>query len=113
MSVSFTQGLGRPDQSSVTYSPNRIYSNVPFPDGAIDLVFDETWPYLGCIAPTAFDATKDFYAKEMAAIGSRKLTPETAASWPNADLTESVPNGVRLLRRSRWRPRRSSTSRSR
>lgn len=44
LSVSFTQGLGRPDQSSVSYTPNRIYSNVPFPEGAIDLVFDETRP---------------------------------------------------------------------
>ena len=97
LSVSFTQGLGRPDQSAVSYSPNRIYSNVPFPDGAIDLVFDETRPYLGCIAPSAFDTTMAFYAKEMAAIGWRKLTPETAASWPNADLSETVPNGVRAF----------------
>jgi hypothetical protein len=97
LSVSFTQGLGRPDQSAVSYSPNRIYSNVPFPDGAIDLVFDETRPYLGCIAPAAFEATVDFYTKEMAAIGWRKLTPETAASWPNADLNETVPNGVRAF----------------
>ena len=39
----------------------------------------------------------DFYTREMAAIGWRKLTPETAASWPNADLTETVPNGVRAF----------------
>ncbi|RXH19590.1 hypothetical protein [Bradyrhizobium guangzhouense] len=97
LSVSFTQGLGRPDQSGVTYTPNRIYSSVPFPDGAIDLVFDETRPYLGCIAPSAFDATVAFYAKEMAAIGWRKLTPETATSWPNADLSETVANGVRVF----------------
>ncbi|KJC42706.1 hypothetical protein [Bradyrhizobium sp. LTSP857] len=95
LSVSFTQGLGRPDQSAVSYTPDRIYSNVPFPDGAIDLIFDETRPYLGCIAPAAFDATLNFYTKEMAAIGWRKLTPETAASWPNADLTAIVPNGLR------------------
>ncbi|MCK1393225.1 hypothetical protein [Bradyrhizobium sp. 1] len=97
LSVSFTQGLGRPDQSSVTYTPNRIYSNVPFPESAIDLVFDETRPYLGCIAPATLEATQDFYAREMAAIGWRKLTPATAASWPNADLTVSVPNGVRAF----------------
>ena len=97
LSVSFTQGLGRPDQSAVTYSPHRIYSNVPFPEGAIDLVFDETRPYLGCIAPSAFDTTVAFYAKEMAAIGWRKIAPETAASWPNADLSETVPNGVRAF----------------
>ena len=97
LSLTLTQWLGRPDQSGVDYSPNRIYSNVPFPEGAIDLVFDETRPYLGCIAPAAFDATLDFYTKEMAAIGWRKLMPETAASWPNADLTEAVPNGVRAF----------------
>ncbi|KRQ04956.1 hypothetical protein [Bradyrhizobium manausense] len=95
LSVSFTQGLGRPDQSAVTYSPSRIYSNVPFPEGAVDLVFDETRPYLGCIAPATLEAVQDFYAKEMAAIGWRKLTPETAASWPNADLSAVIPNGVR------------------
>ena len=97
LSVSFTQGLGRPDQSAVTYFPNRIYSNVPFPEGAVDLVFDETRPYLGCIAPASLEAAQDFYAREMAAIGWRKLTPETAASWPNADLTASVPNGIRAF----------------
>ncbi|WP_426612277.1 hypothetical protein [Bradyrhizobium sp. McL0616] len=97
LSVSFTQGLGRPDQSVVYYSPDRIYSNVPFPEGAIDLVFDETRPYLGCIAPAAFDATVNFYTREMAAIGWRKLTPETAAIWPNADLTATVPNGIRAF----------------
>lgn len=95
--VSFTQARGRPDQSAVFYTPNRIYANVPFPDGATDLVFDETRPYLGCIAPGALDATSEFFTKEMAAIGWRKLTPETAARWPNADLGETIPNGVRAF----------------
>lgn len=95
--VSFTQARGRPDQSAVFYTPNRIYANVPFPDGATDLVFDETRPYLGCIAPGALDATSAFFTKEMAAIGWRKLTPETAARWPNADLGETIPNGVRAF----------------
>ncbi|ULL01113.1 hypothetical protein [Bradyrhizobium sp. I71] len=95
--VSFTQERGRPDQSAVFYTPNRIYANVPFPDGATDLVFDETRPYLGCIAPGALDATSEFFAKEMAAIGWRKLTPATAARWPNADLGETIPNGVRAF----------------
>ncbi|MCP3374800.1 hypothetical protein [Bradyrhizobium cajani] len=95
--VSFTQAPGRPDQSAVSYTPNRIYSNVPFPDGATDLVFDETRPYLGCIAPGAREATSDFFTREMAAIGWRKLTPETAARWPKADLGEAVPNGLRVF----------------
>jgi hypothetical protein len=92
--ASFTQARG---QSAVSYTPNRIYSNVPFPDGATELVFDETRPYLGCIAPGALDATASFFAKEMAAIGWRKLTPETAARWPGADLGETVPNGARFF----------------
>ena len=79
LSVHFTQALGRPDQSVVYYTTDRVYSNVPFPEGASDLVFDGTRPYLGCIAPGALDATSDFFTKEMAAIGWRKLTPETAA----------------------------------
>ncbi|RTE93176.1 MULTISPECIES: hypothetical protein [Bradyrhizobium] len=95
--VSFTQARGRPDQSAVFYTPNRIYANVPFPDGATDLVFDETRPYLGCIAPGALDATSEFFTREMAAIGWRKLTPEAAARWPNADLGEVIPNGVRAF----------------
>lgn len=95
--VSFTQARGRPDQSTVSYTPNRIYSNVPFPDGATELVFDETRPYLGCIAPGALDATAAFFATEMAAIGWRKLTPETAPRWPNADLGETMPNGARFF----------------
>ncbi|UWU92402.1 hypothetical protein [Bradyrhizobium sp. CB1015] len=94
LSVHFTQALGRPDQSVVTYSSDRIYGNVPFPDGATDIMFDGTRPYLGCIAPTAFDATSDFFGREMAAIGWQKLTPETAARWTSS-LDETVPNGLR------------------
>ncbi|MHC2623338.1 hypothetical protein ACVIW2_005370 [Bradyrhizobium huanghuaihaiense] len=96
LSVHFTQALGRPDQSVVYYSTDRIYSNVPFPEGASDIVFDGTRPYLGCIAPSALDATAEFYKSQMDAIGWRKLTPETAARWTNS-LDETVPNGVRAF----------------
>ncbi|UWU68957.1 hypothetical protein [Bradyrhizobium sp. NC92] len=92
--VHFTQGLGRPDQSMVTYASDRIYGNVPFPDGATDIMFDGTRPYLGCIAPTALDATSDFFGREMAAIGWQKLTAETAARW-TSNLDETIPNGLR------------------
>lgn len=97
LSIHFTQALGRPDQSVVYYTTDRIYSNVPFPEGASDIVFDGTRPYLGCIAPTALDATSDFFTKEMAAIGWQRLTPETAARWTNASLSETVPNGLRIF----------------
>ena len=59
--VSFTQGLGRPDQSVVSYTADRITANVPFPPDAADIVFDQNRPYLGCIAPLALDATLDFF----------------------------------------------------
>lgn len=94
LSVHFTQGVGRPDQSMVTYSSDRIYGNVPFPDGATDIMFDGTRPYLGCISPSALDATSDFFGREMAAIGWQKLTPETAARWTSS-LDETAPNGLR------------------
>lgn len=97
LSVHFTQALGRPDQSVVYYTTDRIYSNVPFPEGASDIVFDGTRPYLGCVAPTAPDTTSDFYTSQMAAIGWRKLTSETAAPWTTTGLDETVPNGQRAF----------------
>ncbi|MCK1294255.1 hypothetical protein [Bradyrhizobium sp. 30] len=96
LSVHFTQALGRPDQSVVYYTTDRIYGNVPFPEGASDIVFDGTRPYLGCIAPTPLDATSDFYSSQMAAIGWQKLTPETAARWTTS-LNETIPNGLRAF----------------
>ncbi|TWB06992.1 hypothetical protein [Bradyrhizobium stylosanthis] len=96
LSVHFTQALGRPDQSVVYYSTDRIYGNVPFPDGASEIMFDGTRPYLGCIAATGLDATADFYKSQMDAIGWQKLTPETAARWTTS-LDETVPNGVRAF----------------
>jgi hypothetical protein len=96
LNVHFTQGLGRPDQSVVYYTAERITSNVPFPADATDIVFDQHRPYLGCIAPLAFDATLDFFRKEMAAIGWKPLSAADAtARWPNAELGETVQNGTR------------------
>jgi hypothetical protein len=94
--VSFTQGLGRPDQSVVYYSAERITANVPFPPDATEILFDEHRPYLGCIAPAALDATLDFFRKELAGIGWQPLTAAGAAAhWPNATLNETIENGVR------------------
>ncbi|MEH2524639.1 MULTISPECIES: hypothetical protein [unclassified Bradyrhizobium] len=96
LNVHFTQGLGRPDQSVVYYTADRITSNVPFPPDATDIVFDQHRPYLGCIAPLAFDATIDFFRKELAAIGWKPLTAaDAAARWPNSELNEKVESGVR------------------
>ena len=94
--VSFTQGLGRPDQSVVYYSAERITANVPFPPNATDIVFDEHRPYLGCIAAAPLDATLEFFRKELAAIGWQPLSAaDAAAHWPNAEMSEIIPNGAR------------------
>ena len=69
---------------------------MPFPPDAADIVFDQNRPYLGCIAPLALDATLDFFRKEMAAIGWKPLSASDAtARWPDAELSETVPNGAR------------------
>jgi hypothetical protein len=96
LNVHFTQGLGRPDQSVVYYTADRITANVPFPLDATDIVFDQHRPYLGCVAPLALDATLDFFRKELAAIGWKPLTAaDAAARWPSSELNERVENGVR------------------
>ncbi|MBR1210538.1 hypothetical protein [Bradyrhizobium sp. JYMT SZCCT0180] len=93
LSMSVWQGK----QSTLSYNSYiPIYANVPFPPGAVDIFYDERRPYLGCIAPNGFDATLDFFRKEMEAIGWRPLeAAEAAARWPNAQLSETVENGVR------------------
>jgi len=94
--VSFTQGLGRPDQSVVYYSSERVTANVPFPPDATEIVFDENRPYLGCVALAGLDATLDFFRKELAAIGWQPLTAADAAGhWPNAALNETIESGAR------------------
>jgi hypothetical protein len=96
LNVHFTQGLGRPDQSVVYYTADRITANVPFPLDATDIVFDQHRPYLGCVAPLALDATLDFFRKELVAIGWKPLTAaDAAARWPSSELNERVENGVR------------------
>jgi hypothetical protein len=94
--VSFTQRLRTPNQSSVYYDVNRINANLPFPDGATDVVFDENRPYLGCVTPQPVDATLDFFRKQLAASGWSPLTAADAAGhWPNANLDDKLENGVR------------------
>ena len=96
LNVHFTQGLGRPDQSVVYYTADRITSNVPFPPDATDIVFDQHRPYLGCIAPARLRRDARFLPQ-----GDGRDRLETAlrrrcpARWPDAELSETVQNGVR------------------
>ena len=94
--VSFTQRLRTPNQSSVYYDVSRINANLPFPDGAVDVVFDENRPYLGCVTPQPLEATLDFFRKQLAASGWSPFTAADAAGhWPNASLDDKLENGVR------------------
>jgi hypothetical protein len=96
LGVSFTQGLGRPDQSVVYYTANRINANVPFPVDATEIVFDGNRPFLGCTTAATIDATLAFFQKEMAAAGWSPLSAaDTGSRWPNANLNETIENGVR------------------
>ena len=96
--VHFTQGLGRPDQSAVNYGADRIYANVPFPDDATDIVFDERRPYLGCMTAASVDASLEFFRRELVATGWSPLTAtDAAARWPNANLDEAINNGKRAF----------------
>lgn len=94
--VTFTQALGRPDQSAVYYTANRIYADVPFPAGATDIVFDERRPYLGCTAPGNVDANLEFFKREFAASGWIPLSADDAkARWPNAAIDDQIEHGAR------------------
>jgi hypothetical protein len=94
--VTFTQALGRPDQSAVHYTANRIYADVPFPAGATDIVFDERRPFLGCTAPGNVDANLEFYRREFTASGWIPLSADDAkARWPNAVIDDKIEHGAR------------------
>jgi len=64
--VSFTQGLGRPDQSAVSYTANRLIASVPFPDDATNILFDERRPYLSCFTAAPVEASLDFFRAALA-----------------------------------------------
>lgn len=93
--LSFTQGLGRPDQSVVDYTSDRLYNNIPFPDGATDIVFDDRRPYLGCISPATVEASLDFFRQGLLAAGWTPLsTDDIVARWPDAKPAETIANGT-------------------
>ena len=74
--VSFSQGLGRPDQSVVYYSADRLYANVPFPDDATDIVYDSRRPYLELHDRRSRSRRAlDFFRNEIAGAGWRRSPP--------------------------------------
>jgi len=96
LDVSFSQAPGRPDQSLVEYTSNRLTANVPFPDDATNIFYDERRPYLSCFTAAPVEASLDFFRKALAAAGWLPLsTADAAADWPHAVLDDKVANGAR------------------
>jgi hypothetical protein len=96
LGVYFTQGLGRPDQSVVNYSANRLTANVPFPDDATNIMFDERRPYLSCFTAAPVEASLDFFRRALAASGWLPMAAaDAAAHWPNADIDDKIESGAR------------------
>lgn len=95
LTLSFSQGLGRPDQSVVHYSASRLYNNVPFPQDATDIVFDDRRPYLSCITAATIEASLDLFRQGLLAAGWSALSAaDIAARWPNANPVETLANGA-------------------
>ncbi|MEP6841313.1 MAG: hypothetical protein ABJA75_24900 [Bradyrhizobium sp.] len=94
LTLSFSQGLGRPDQSVVYYSADRLYNNVPFPQDATDIVFDDRRPYLSCLTAATIEASLDLFRQGLLAAGWTALSAaDIAARWPNAKPDETIANG--------------------
>ena len=95
LTVSFTQGLGRPDQSVVNYTADRIYNNVPFPRDATDIVFDHRRPYLSCMIAMTIEASLDLFRQGLPTAGWTVLSAaDIAARWPGAKPDTTIANGA-------------------
>lgn len=91
ISVSFTIQVGKNERTSevttVYYSPSRLQFALAAPEDATDLVFDTNRPYLNLTTAAAVDSTRDFYNKQLMAMGWSPLSAADAtAKWPNAKL---------------------------
>ncbi|MBR1236439.1 hypothetical protein [Bradyrhizobium sp. AUGA SZCCT0182] len=96
LNVSFRQI--QPNQSEVNYGADRIYANVPFPDDATDILFNERRPYLGCTTAASVETSQEFFRKELIAAGwSPLLAPDAAARYPGATIDATISNGARAF----------------
>jgi hypothetical protein len=96
--VSFTMSGGKSDRSRIYYSHNNsIPANVPFPQDATDIVFDENRPYLRCVTASSIDAALESFTKGLAAEGWSPLEPAAiVARWPQARLIDATDGGKRV-----------------
>jgi hypothetical protein len=85
----------RTDRSAIDFSNDQLDVDLPFPEGATDIVYDARRPYLGCVSPATVEASLDFFSKQLVGSGwSRLSAADIAAHWPNADVSDKAGNGV-------------------
>jgi hypothetical protein len=96
--VSFTMSGGKADTSRIYYSHNNsIPANVPFPNDATDIVYDENRPYLRCVTGMSIDAALEFFTTGLGPEGWSPLASAAIASrWPNARLVDAADGGKRV-----------------
>ena len=106
--VFFTTPGGRTDVTGVNYSLSRAHRSVPLPDGASDIVLDDTRPYLGAVAPGSVETLLEFFRKELSASGWSPWSAADYARYPEADIDETAEKGARAYfvrdRRERQEP---------
>ncbi len=96
--VTFSMSQGKADRSRISYSHNNsIPANVPFPEDATDVVYDENRPYLRCETGMPIEAALAFFTKGLAAEGWSPLDAATISSrWPGAKLDDAIEGGTRI-----------------
>ncbi len=95
--LSFTLFPGKPGRSRISYSHNNaVTANIPFPDDAADIVYDERRPYLSCTTAVGVEPALEFFTKGLVAEGWSVLTPDAIATrWPNAKIGDAIEGGAR------------------
>jgi hypothetical protein len=95
--VSFSMSGGMADRSRIDYRHNNsIAANVPFPEDATDIVYDENRPYLRTVTGLSIDAALEFFVRGLAADGwSQLAVPAIEARFPHAKFN-TVENGQRV-----------------
>ncbi len=95
--VSFSMSGGKTDRSRIDYRHNNsIPANVPFPQDATDIVYDENRPYLRAATGMSIDAALEFFTKGLVAEGwSQLAAPAIETRFPHAKLN-TVENGQRV-----------------
>ncbi len=105
LTVYFTMAGGRANQSSVNYVPTWLLVDLPFPDGATDIVYDANRPYLNGNAPGTVDTLRAFFDQELTAKGWSRLSEDAiAARWPGARLEQPAGGALAVYGRDKQLP---------